>query len=713
MICWVMKMFGWPVAPFLYALVQLCRFPSRKRFGELAHVPMYAISFLAACYIPEASAQIGTISSKVKTSGDNYLCVGTPGTGLCSGGIVTSSIALIGFTLASPAPIISPNSTDPRAHTTNPLTFQSPRDMNGNGSFEAPFTWKTLSLLDVGTYHYRWTCTYTLDTVKELPCPDNGTNASDFDLVIFNSSPTASVSLAGVPAIHGTVTLNANSGDADGGALSHSWRVMAPTGHAAIFSAPSAASTKLTFVDERDIGAWRVEVDVDDDEGERKTFSISFTVPNLPPSVSIVGASNVDALQPIRLKSSTMEDPDGGPPLTLKWNILESPPLSSVTAPYPDYHSAQPCPAAELCIPTTEKDIGRWKIELVATDNEGASDSKTVEVAVANLPPKITLSTLYDFTIKSGEPLVIENTTPLDPDGGTVTHDWELVQVPVAAGVMPKRMFGSTPTLNLPAPAPGTWIFKLHVIDNDNAADSEVTKDITVHVDAPVRAGIADVSQITRVDAPLQLDGSVSVDPDHPCVPGDGNADCSHISSAGMPQVKPGIVSYSWTVIDIPVKHQSDFFPGPVDYLVGVVDGGIKLNIPAGTLRDGNWTFQLEVVDADGNRDATTRAVQMLGAKTPPTAIAVSSGYVLTDLAGKLSAAVGATAFASFDLDNTIVDGYSLGLGIKNYAWQYRFVPYGCLTSPPPLRAPPNIPLLCTRLEQWSRPFAMAAICLR
>ena len=74
----------------------------------------------------------------------------------------------------------------------------------------------------------------------------------------------------------------------------------------------------------------------------------------------------------------------------------------------------------------------------------------------------------------------------------------------------------------------------------------------------------------------------------------------------------------------------------------------------------------------------------MLGQKTPPTAIAVSSGYVLTNLAGEVSAAVGATAFASFDLDNTIVDGYSLGLGIKYYEWQYRFLPYGCLTSPAP-----------------------------
>src|SRR5206468_11863581 len=103
-----------------------------------------------------------------------------------------------------------------------------------------------------------------------------------------------------------TITLNANSSDPDGGAVGNQWRlVTAPPSHAGSFGTPSGGSTTLNFVDERDIGSWTIAVDVDDNEGERRTFATSFSVPNIPPSITILGATEIPALASISLSAST------------------------------------------------------------------------------------------------------------------------------------------------------------------------------------------------------------------------------------------------------------------------------------------------------------------------------------------------------------------------------------------------------------------------
>ncbi len=634
------------------------------------------LAFFLLALIPwGVFAATTVVTSRVGTAGSSFLCIVPPNQTTCFGTAWEWRFTLVSFTAPSPAPVPSPGANTP--HTANPISTQTGRfDFNGDNWYDIPFSWSTASVRDVGTYRYLVECTFTTDGVTLNNCTPN-----ELDLVVFNSPPTASITVAGTPAVGQTITLSANSGDADGGSLAHSWRIVAaPASRAAVLASPSAATTTLTFVDERDIGNWTIELDVDDDEGERRTFSTSFRIDNLLPTVSITGATSIDALQLLQLAPSTTVDPDGGPPLTIRWNILQSPPGASA-GPQSDYQSAQPCAANALCIPTTDRDIGTWRIELVATDNENGEVRRTATVEVANLPPKITLSTADKVSIKLGESVTVSNTTPDDPDGGTVTHDWELVQAPVSAGATPGHNFRNGPDLVLSTPQAGTWIFTLHIADNDHAANSNARQTVTVAVDGPVSAMVTGAENVALTSS-FVLDGSGSVDADAPCTPVDPA--CGHVSSTGAISGVVGVTSYDWQLVDVPIDYVGEISPGPVDYIRNVANGAPTLSIPAGALRPGSWTFQLEVKDDEGNRDATTFRVTVLPLNSAPLAIAVSTGYVVTDVAGQLSTAVGATGLPSFDLDNLATAPYSPGLGISRFEWQYQLAPFGCTAVPPP-----------------------------
>jgi hypothetical protein len=285
-------------------------------------------------------------------------------------------------------------------------------------------------------------------------------------------------------------------------------------------------------------------------------------------------------------------------------------------------------------------------------------------------------------SIKSGASVFISNTTPNDPDGGSVAHEWELVQVPVSAGVSPGRNFRAGPDLTLTAPEAGTWIFKLYAVDNDNSPNSEATQQVMVAVDGPVTAKILGDENVALA-SPLVLDGSGSVDADAPLPCSTAEPTCGHLTSASAVVDVVGVAIYDWTLIDVPVEHAADFSPGPVEYIPGVTNGSPSLTIAAGKLRSGSWTFQLEVTDDEGNRSVTTHRVSILPPNTPPMAIATSSGYVVTDAAGQLSTSVAVTGFASFDPDNLLAAPYSPGIGIARFEWQYLLAPSGCSSLPP------------------------------
>ncbi|MEK6373547.1 MAG: hypothetical protein AABO58_12715 [Acidobacteriota bacterium] len=622
----------------------------------------------------------------VKTSSSGFACVVIQGTTSCNAGAVNWLIPQI-------APVFTPSGSHTPTpgvpnppHTANPLILpigEGLKDFNGDGFSDVFWRWTTKSLADIGTYFYRIDCTWSNDGGQTIHMCTSAT----LSLVITNSAPTAAITRSGTRAIHDSLTFNANSSDPDGGAVAHSWRFISPTpaGHAATFATPGAASTTLAFVDERDIGDWTVALDVDDNEGERKTFSTAtFTIPNLPPDIAITGVTAIDVGQKIELAASTTTDPDGGPPLQLSWDLISAPQGASRTAP------SNVGTAANISIQTTSADVGKWRFGLTARDNDNApnsTDVAEVEVTVRNQLPKITLSSASSFRIEAGQAISVSNTTPNDPDGGTVTHRWELVQAPVTAAEAPRASFQTGQTLSLLSPAAGTWIFDLHVTDDENnkqadGSTADIHQELKVLVNGPPTAVITGPSTIGFLTY-FEIDGSGSTDADTPPTTA---ANRGHVTSRPPADVSdPPIERYHWTLVDVPPDQFPRYTPGPVEYSLHLSNGTAKLAVVANALRAGTWTFELEVTDAEGGTDHTSYSVDVLDPNSRPFAVfARPVTYALTDVNGVALSPVVADGSFSFDFDNLITSNYVPGLGITDYTWQLTAAPATCTSLPTP-----------------------------
>ena len=509
------------------------------------------------------------------------------------------------------------------------------------------------------------------------------------DSTCANFRPTASFTISDSELHLGlegfTITFNgASSSDPDGSIVEYRWHFTQPDGS----TFDRKGNPQTITVDDSQLPrgeSWSVRLTVRDNKGAEHDISQTFRVIGSNPVISINGATQIDATKPIVLSASTTTDIDGGPPLVLRWDIVSAPPFASLGT-QTGYQSGANGGPPSISIPTTDRDIGPWGFRLTARDNEGAEGSSVVyPVEVRNLPPKITLNPSGDIKIDEGQTISVTNTTPDDPDGGTVTHDWELIQAPVAAGAVPGRGYRTSPTLTVMNAPAGTWIFKLHVIDNDRAANSEVTQEVIVLVDGPAKADIIGPENHSAL-ASLTLDGRGSTDADSPPdTPSDHNR--GHVTSeASVRGISPGIDSYQWSLIEVPPDQFPRYVMGPVEYSLGVPNGTDRLTISRG-LPSGSWTFQLEVVDAELNRDVTIHTILVLEPNTPPTVISSSTGYTLTDVGGNALGPAAATAAASFDLDNLITSPSTPGcnsLGICNFQWQYLLAPAGCQSLPVP-----------------------------
>jgi len=500
-----------------------------------------------------------------------------------------------------------------------------------------------------------------------------------FVLNVVNSPPSGTISSTGMAAVRGTLNLTARTSDPDGGAVSVFWRIVKPPTRAATLTAVSGPTTALNFVDERDIGSWQIEADIDDDEGERRTLAFTFDVPNLPPEIAINGAAGINAGETISLAASTTVDPDGGPPVVLRWDVLDVPSNASVVRQSNFQSMSGGGGPSSIMIPTTDRDIGTWRFRLTARDNEGAEVPAEITVEVRNRPPKITLDRPDTFQIAEGAAIVVTNTTPDDPDGGLVTHDWELIQAPATANELPRTAFQTGPSLSIPNARAGTWIFRLVMRDNDGRPDSRVEQRVKVLVDGPATAVVQGINRMP-ISAALQLRAGGSTDADSP---GSGVPNRGHVTSAGSVEVSDGIVDYRWSLVGVPPEHFPRYSDGPIEYVFpSVANGFADLDLPANRLRAGSWTFELEVTDAEGRKDLTSHTIEVLEPNTPPFPILSQPRFFLTDSAGLTPATIDVSAALSFDLDNLLTSTYSAGLGITNYAWNVTNGPPTCPIVP-------------------------------
>lgn len=524
-----------------------------------------------------------------------------------------------------------------------------------------------------GCMHYGCTLTCDQEVIYELP------DDVYFHITAYNEQPTASISHSPTPAWNQTVTLNSNANDPDGGSLDYSWSITEkPTSSSKTLSSSSAANPTIGFTNDDDIGSWSFRLHVDDDEGERATFTHSFSVPNVEPDISVSGNLDIYATETIALSVTPTTDVDGGI-LTFNWDIDTSPPGAS-EAPQYGYSSG-----SSISIPTTDIDIGNWEFTVTANDDEDppGTDTESVLVVVHNIPPEIDLVGASEIDI--GDAIMLETTILTDADGGDLEFVWDIIQAPQSSLLTVQSAYhtgtGATgagiyiPTAYEDA---GTWIFRLTAIDDDDQPDSEIEAEFAVVVDGPAIADITGPALIGSLSFPLVLSGEDSEDIDSPCI---GTAHRCHDTLDGRPVsgITPGIVQYTWYLIDVPFEVYGTYPLGRVDDVFGVSATGSTMSIDYADLQEGDWVFELEVVDAESNTDVFSFNVAVVDETGPPIAILNPTRRYEVDIANIVAEDIVIDGSASFDLDNILIgDPPGPGMGIDEYQWNYVLSPLGC-----------------------------------
>jgi hypothetical protein len=491
------------------------------------------------------------------------------------------------------------------------------------------------------------------------------------DATCSNFRPNASFTISDNDLHLGTegfnITFNPSGSSDDGSISSFAWLVTRPDG-----STFEVGGNPLlqTFNDNQLSNGenWSARLTVTDNKGSTDVQTQSFRVIGTPPSVSISGAPemDIDVLEVLRLEATPTADVDGGN-ITFQWHI-DSRPATAENGFEIELGSG---PFAGFA--TFERDIGTWLIRAVGTDDEGDTDEEQITVNVLNLPPEINFVGLDDIDI--GDSIEIETTILDDVDGGTLSFEWDIVQSPDPSGVIPQEGYAggsgaAGAMLSIPTSASdaGTWIVRLTATDNDNQPNSSVSEEFTVLVDAPVEAIAGGPEAIGSLSFPLVLTSESSTDPD---------TDAPHSTLDGRPVVlSPGIVERLWALIDVPFDLWDQYPLGRVDEIFAVPAGEVEMELDFFSIDTGQWLFQVDVTDGEGNEASGTHSVIVTDENTAPTALTNGvSRYLVQAGTNVLNADIVLDGSASFDFDDILPDGDD---GIESYIWSVDLAPPAC-----------------------------------
>jgi len=263
-------------------------------------------------------------------------------------------------------------------------------DLNGDGVYgeatgeTATVAWSCLEglgIADNGTYPIGLRIT-----------DDDGGQGDGFaQLIVHNAPPLAD---AGGPYIIDEgldVQLDASSSSdpssIDATALTYAWDIDGD-GNYGETGEPTARDatiswTTLGSLDVLDDGAWIISVRVGDKDGESTVSGTMLTVANLPPSAVVGGPYGISEGDPLILDGSGSTDPNPDyDPLSFVWDLKDDGAV---------IHAGGP----SISIPWTALlaeglgDDGTFTLVLTVSDDDGGSDTNTVDWTITNTAPSI------------------------------------------------------------------------------------------------------------------------------------------------------------------------------------------------------------------------------------------------------------------------------------------------------------------------------------
>jgi ribosomal protein L14 len=358
-----------------------------------------------------------------------------------------------------------------------------------------------------------------------------------------------------------------SSSDPDGKIVSYLWTEVVGSSNVTI---ASPASTKILVTDLVS-GSYIFQLKVTDDKGATDSALVKVKVNaapvNAPPIADAGGNRSITLpLDSILLDGGGSSDLDGEV-MSYQWTRISG--------------STQPQIIAPSKKKTWIKGLvkGDYLFQLKVIDNQGSTDSVlikvTVNAMVENQKPKANAGDDIAITLPQDSAL-LDGEGSMDPDGRIVSYDWVKISGPDQVQIMTP----STKKSWLKDLGKGNYVFQLKVTDDKGAIDSAIVK-VTVSAvpenQLPQASGGDNVTITLPLDSVL-LDGSASSDPDGK------------------------IVSYLWKEIS-----------GSKAIIISPMSEKPRVK----ALVEGNYIFQLKVIDDKGGADSTFVTVTV----RPPTTV--------------------------------------------------------------------------------------------
>ncbi|MGB0748985.1 MAG: PKD domain-containing protein, partial [Magnetospiraceae bacterium] len=356
----------------------------------------------------------------------------------------------------------------------------------------------------------------------------NRTSAPDQVIVsTVNSAPIAKAGADLKADLNVPVTLDGSgSTDSDGDSLTHQWTlVSAPMGSSAALTDPTAVLPGLTpDVD----GDYVIELAVFDGTAWSDVDSVVVSTLNAPPVAEAGEDVTTSVGQAVQLDATLSADPDGDE-LDYSWALIAAPIMT-----------AQDLNSQEDLTPVERSDKRGWYVlqaqvsdgqgngardqgdirstfipdvagafllQLTVDDGNGHLSTDTVIVSVGNVAPVAEAGPAQ--TVVPGDLVQLDGADSTDYNGNRLSYRWALTSTPA----------GSVATLNDPsairpqfaADLPGTYVAQLTVIDEQGQRHIDT---VTVSTDNSQSFAEAGPEQAVAEGAPVQLDGTGSVDAD-------------------------------------------------------------------------------------------------------------------------------------------------------------------------------------------------------
>jgi hypothetical protein len=403
--------------------------------------------------------------------------------------------------------------------------------------------------------------------VNPAPLPANKLPVSKAGNDITITLPTSKVKLNGTA-----------SSDEDGFISTYNWTKISGPSQFIIASANSATTDVTNLVAGTYVFRLRVTDDRKGTSDDNITVKVNPAPP--PPNVAPVAQAGADKIitlptRQVTVNASSSTD-DDGEIASYKWSFVSGPGAYSIT----DDN------AASTTITGLEEGVYKFRLEV--KDNDGATDTDTVQVKVneATVPPpapnEAPVAVINGNQISLQLPAnetALNGTASKDDDGNIVSYLWTKISGPSSFNIVNKN---SSATLieNL---VQGTYLFALAVKDNDGAIGKDTVKIIVNKADNTVPEANAGVDmEVQMPDPAIRLDGLDSYDTDGE------------------------IVSYSWSQVSgnagITITNSTTTTPG----IYGV--------------KAGEYIFRLTVIDNDGASSSDDVMVTVLPANdtVPP-----------------------------------------------------------------------------------------------